>query len=76
MKKLEENGWRVQGTKGGGERRVDAAGKNEVRYADNDRVAAEALAKTVQATNLVRNVTVTRGDSSVQKQRLEVWISR
>jgi hypothetical protein len=76
MQKLEDNGWRVQGTKEGGERTAAAAGKNEVRFAEGDKGPAEALAKSVQGTNLIRNVTVTPGDRSVQKGRLELWISR
>ena len=76
MQKLEEIGWSVQGIKGGGRRTGDAAGKNEIRYAEGDRAAAEALAQAVRATNLVRNVGLTAGDSSVQRGRLEVWISR
>jgi hypothetical protein len=77
MTGLAQSGWNVQGVKGGGERIGSAAGRNEIRYGrEEDRAAAEALARAVEAYGLalsnVRAVSV----PSITAKKLEVWISR
>src|SRR5262245_14890421 len=61
LQKVEENGWKGGlPIEDGGERTTAARGKNEVRYGDGDGDAAEALAKAVEATNVVRRVLVVK----------------
>ncbi|WP_179363935.1 hypothetical protein [Rhizobium sophoriradicis] len=76
MRKLGEQGWNVQGAEGGGQRTSDATGTSEVRYAAGDKAAAEALAAAVQESHLSSRAVNAIQNSSVEKSKLEVWISR
>jgi len=77
MRRLSDSGWRVQGIQGGGERRAEAAGFAEVRYAEQgDEPVAKALAEAVQATKLLSKPLKATENLRVKKGTLEVWISR
>ncbi len=68
---LKAAGWDVRGQSG--ERTARAAGLNEVRYAGNNRSAAQALAQTITETQLTKPLTIRK--LAVVKNNLEVWIS-
>lgn len=70
---LRKAGWLIQGKSG--ERTSSAAGLSEVRYAGNNREAAQALADALNQTGMgFRNVVI-KFNSSIGNN-LEVWISR
>lgn len=79
-KLLEEAGWTVQGNERGGERVKTAEGLNEVRYFNpKDAAVAAALARTLQAAQPLKTVTVQDLSGSsygmAQAGLLEVWVS-
>ncbi len=79
MTNLQNDGWRVQGVDGGGQRTVKAADVNEVRYTTpSDEAAAQTLARSVQAANLTGKIIqpVRVQSPPIADRTLEVWISR
>lgn len=77
MRRLQKNGWRVDGIQGGGEARPEAKDTNEVRYKlPDDGNAAKLLANQVQEEDLASAAITVKPNQSVDSRTLEVWISR
>ena len=71
---LRARGWDMQSASG--ERIAAAQGLNEVRYASpGDRVAAEALASTINEARVTASPVQARPNPSIRPGTLEVWIS-
>lgn len=75
MRDLESKNWAVQGTQGGGERTIRAAGQSEVRYSGDNAAAAEALAVAVTAYGISGRPVKPVRNPLVASDELEVWIS-
>lgn len=72
---LAASGWSVQG--GSGERTVNSAGLNEVRYrGEDDRQAAQALADSVTASGISAEKLSIKQMSIISSGTLEVWMSK
>ena len=70
---LRLNGWKMQGSSG--ERIASARGLNEVRYAGQNRQAAELLANAINSARITSRPVITREVPIVGNRNLEVWIS-
>lgn len=70
---LRANGWKVDGPSG--ERIATAAGLNEVRFAGDNRRAAEELAAAITSAGVGASTVRVRQTDIVGPLNLEVWIS-
>src|SRR5207253_7114444 len=72
--KLRSKGWKIEGPDDGDER-TEAAGKNEIRYRDDVRIAA-LLLEQVQAEKLVARPLELNKTSTTPAKTLELWVSK